>query len=244
MPFLEGKTLWQFINDLLIPNQTVRYWHNKDGELMDIVNQLVCSIHCFHHYGIQHNDLHLGNVFVLNINSAVLNFITEENKISIRAKNQIRIIDWDRGFSTMVDWKKYEKITLFARRDEYGTSANKDSMDPRRDLFTVLCNMHANCLQFFKHNSDELKRNLPRFKQFIEENLKLWTLNTEPEKGFNFGKPEKWRLKNKEDPRKGGHGCVLPIQRHPDVGHIRDLVFKFSDGAETLVCMLHYLKKK
>jgi hypothetical protein len=72
----------------------------SDADLPGVVAQVLISIAMMHSIGLQHNDLHIGNIFVEELPEPVtFKYMVNENVVAnVVSKYFVRIFDWDLSF--------------------------------------------------------------------------------------------------------------------------------------------------
>lgn len=110
--------------------------------------QLCYTLACFNDVGLQHNDLHWGNVFVeRTTNPVVLTYVSNRGKTVHQLKTNIIIKLYDFDLSTKYS-TKYNRIKLINTRIANDTSYCEELgfcnyPHPKYDLFKILSYMYA-----------------------------------------------------------------------------------------------------
>ena len=112
-----------------------------------IIFQVLFTIACFESVGLKHNDLHLGNIIVKELDKAVyLCYKIDDEIISFKTKKIVKIIDYDRSciYSSKVERNRY--LDLLYKEE----SINQyNGVNNGFDTFKFLSN--------YKHSNSEIK---------------------------------------------------------------------------------------
>ena len=152
------------INDLLsylknknYPNQLALTDIEIQGILFNLMFQIFYTLHCFNLIGIKHNDLHLGNVFVIARKN---NIMFKNNKKFTRRYEfrnsqgekkivnllniglDVRIYDFDRSVKQKNNFRYYpDGLKSRYLRDYYAFGENAVD-NPDHDTFKILCHLY------------------------------------------------------------------------------------------------------
>lgn len=154
------------LGDFLSKNQLTEI------EIRQIVCQLVISLTLLNEQGLMHNDLHLNNILVKEVNKDLIYLISGKSLVIPDVRYQIYIFDWDYAFSKELgDNPKIDSVKKFGITND---------LDQRFDLFIALCNL----TDFVRYDSG--------FVNFINSISDDWvSVVSETNKNFHCRLPNK-----------------------------------------------------
>jgi hypothetical protein len=116
-------------------------------EFASIVFQIFHAVYVMVKHGINHNDIHSGNMLVDKLKKPIcLEYEANKKKIKFLTKYIVKIFDWDlSNSSAKVNPSFLEKEIEFAnQRNKYFPAEHgaNNIFHPKRDLYTVICALH------------------------------------------------------------------------------------------------------
>ena len=104
--------------------------------MLAIIFQVLYSLVCFAHVGLQHNDMHLGNIWIEDLGRPVVLYYARRGDKYVELKTRwfVKIYDWDRGSSVHPAVPSNLELSYaYCRR--IGTC---EAWNPKYDLFKFL----------------------------------------------------------------------------------------------------------
>lgn len=146
----------------------------KGTELAGIIFQVLFTLSVMNKHGIQHNDLHIGNIFIQDIDTSVkfrYTILQDSNQDSdsetvtyeIKSRFMVKLFDFDRG--NILGEIVNTKLGDGKHKSPCHVAGVCNLKNPKFDAFTFLYGIHK-YLEY--HNRNTLK---PFITKFLERNI-------------------------------------------------------------------------
>jgi hypothetical protein len=144
----------------------MRFFDDNDEEFPPVLFQAIYSLAVMEMFGIVHNDLHLGNIFVHELDQPmILTFEINEKIIHIKTRYILKFYDWDRAYIKQLGDNK------FLSELDYPVSNHQvNSSRTKQDLYQFLCGLSEYRDVWDVVNS--LIPNIPRKREFYFFNVR------------------------------------------------------------------------
>jgi hypothetical protein len=121
----------------------LKFWITNTTPLRDllaIIFQVLYTLNCFARIGLQHNDLHYGNIFVEDMGQPVTLFYkrSPHQYVELTTRYLVKIYDWDRGSILHPAVPTNLELTAYFCMD-YGTC---EFYSPKFDYFQFIAVLH------------------------------------------------------------------------------------------------------
>jgi hypothetical protein len=118
---------------------------HPDGEWMSVIFQLYWTLHCFQTIGLQHNDLHLNNMFLTGLSKAttMIYFETRTTYYIIPVKRILKVFDFDRSTYPFVDQDGTRMVNTSLDNIHCNLWGQCNKPNPYFDLYTVTQLLYA-----------------------------------------------------------------------------------------------------